>query len=428
MKPAKLKKPEHSLDPIDKIGTWIRMEWQDTELWCSEPAKLAFVLEGVPVGAHEAGFVTDATSGDLVAGFGVLAAGDRFEHTTTICDVLPRALPDSSIESSRDLNAKLSNGLCTPKAATLRFLTDLPSMSYEDGHTRFTIRLSGQKILIDHLIPFVRGMMGMTISLGELADEDAGGLLGIKRHGRTDWRYGKYVTVDGNPDRFAYWDGKGWRIAPAEFGKHDNALGEKKDGFALWRNKKGELQQSQKAKFPWPDPVPLEWAPQSLAILDQRIAKMSAAISEFWSQEFDLRRDRCQGYDLHCCRHPIVCDVSLIEVDGRVDHAIVITENDTRANSETWPLIPNSGAASDTTAIHEFGHHLGNPDEYPGASSVDMFVNGDGAIMGIDKDSIMGSGRTRRRRHFDTIAKALAQLVERETGKSFTFTPVKKLP
>ncbi len=97
-------------------------------------------------------------------------------------------------------------------------------------------------------------------------------------------------------------------------------------------------------------------------------------------------------------------------------------EHFARANAKAWPL-----GADDDTAIHEFGHHLGNPDEYPGASSVNIFVNGDGAALGIDEASLMGEGDTARRRHLDTVAEALARLVEQELGKSYTYTPVEPL-
>lgn len=419
MTPAKLKKPEHSINPIDATGTWIRMEWQQTEIWCSEPATLAFVVEGVAVGAHQSGFILDARGGELVAGFGVLAAADRFELDVSVSDILPRTLPDASVEASRDLNAQLSNGLFTPTPATLRFLTELPTLQYSESNGRFSIRVRDHQVVIDHLIPFVRGMMGRIISLGELADEDADGLIGEKRDGTKDWRYCKPITVQGNPDRLAYWDGVGWRIVPVEFREY-NVLGDKLSGIALWHDD-GELK-TQCGKLPWPDPV-REWAPESIAKLSHQIGSWSNAINAYWSGKFDLHREQCRGYDPKCCRLPIRCEVSFIEVQARGEHSIVIGENHARANAGAWPM-----NAPDRTAIHEFGHHLGNPDEYFGASTVDMYVNGDGAILGIDKQSIMGDGSTARRRHFETIAKACAQLVERETGKAYTFTPVEAQP
>jgi hypothetical protein len=114
--------------------------------------------------------------------------------------------------------------------------------------------------------------------------------------------------------------------------------------------------------------------------------------------------------------------VSFAEIEKKLEHGIVITENDARANSENWPL-----HMTPQTTIHEFGHHLGNPDEYEGAGSVDIFVNGDGAKMGIDKLSIMGKGMTARRRHLKHVSEALTNLIQERLGKSYTFTVVDKL-
>lgn len=422
MKPAKLEKPKHSITALDEVGRWVEMAWTQPDVFCSEDLALRFVLEGVPVGAHQSGFVTDAASGELIASFGVSASADRFDHPTKVCDLLPRKLPGGSREASRELNAQLSSGLSTPAPIKMRFITDLRSMLYEQGGARFTIRVRDQKLLISHLIPFVRGWMGGIVSLGDLVDENTGGRIGIEYDGRNDWRYGKHVTVDGNPDRFAYWDGKQWQNAPEAFGTTES-FNEVLHGFAIWRDEQGNLEQDQKADFPWPDTDLQEWSEPAKAQLQRQLDAMSTAINDYWSNKFDLRRDQCQGYDPHCCRIPIECDVSFVEVPRRVDRSIIITENDIRANSDTWPLTMSS-----RTAIHEFGHHLGNPDEYSGAGSVNMYVNSDGAVLGIDDASIMGTGTIARRRHFDSIAEALAQLVEQELGVMFTFTPVEHLP
>jgi Rhs element Vgr protein len=415
MKPAELRKPEDSITPADVGGTWVRVEWTQAEVWCSEAASLSIVVEGVRLGAHESAFILDAVDGGVVSGLGVNASGDRFEVPVSLCDILPRRLPPG-VEESRELNARLSNGLFTLKSIALRFLSNLPLYTRETRFAEFSISVRDHGVEISSQIRYKRGMMGWIISLGDLADERAEGLIGGNIDGTTDWRYCKKVTISGDPSRLSYWDGQGWRIVPAEF-QYANALGNKLIGIGLWRGPNGEVE-TQMGKLPWPDPLP-DWAPQSTQSLEQAKPRWSTAIGGFWSGKFDLERDQCRGHDPQCCRHPIECKVGFSEVEERTRGVVVIGENHARANSGAWPR-----TETDKTVIHEFGHHLGNPDEYPGASTVDVWVNGDGAVLGIDKQSIMGSGTTPRRRHFETIAEALAELVERETGKTYTFTPV----
>jgi hypothetical protein len=79
--------------------------------------------------------------------------------------------------------------------------------------------------------------------------------------------------------------------------------------------------------------------------------------------------------------------------------------------------------------IHEFGHHLGNPDEYTGAATVDPSVNTDGAKAGIDKKSIMGGeGMEVRRRHMTPICEALSKAVLDATGQKYSYTAVPVVP
>lgn len=416
MVPSKLERPDSALDPFDATGTWIRIEWMQTEVWCSEPAKLAVVVEDVPKGATQSGFTLDAASGEVLSSFVVVVSAPKFEVSATVTEAWARTMPDDTVESSREITARLTNGLATLTTAKLRFLTSLPAMEVRDSLSRFSICVRHHAVVIPHTMAYVRGKMGRVISLGELADEDAGGLIGVKLNGLKDWRYCKPATVGNNPDRLAYWDGKGWRVVPEEFNDY-NVLGDKLMGMWICRGVLGEVM-TQWGKLPWPDPIG-DWAPESLAKLEQRKREWSEAASKTWSDKFALRRDQCGSQDPRCCKYPIRVEVGFREYPILTQHVIVIGENDARANSETWSI-----AARNSTVSHEVGHHLGNPDEYPGAATVDPWVTEDGAVMGIDADGLMGSGSRLRRRYFDTIAGALAQLVEQELGKSFTFTPV----
>jgi hypothetical protein len=285
-------------------------------------------------------------------------------------------------------------------------------VDYREGYARFSVRVRDHELVVSSNIPYKRGMMGYIISLGALVPPFTGGLIGGRIDGTEDWRYCKDLGTRAVRN-LVYWDGLGWRPVPKDF---KDGLGTKLSGIGVW--KEGETVKTQYGTLPWPDEVP-DWNPYSLTQLERALARWTVSIAEHWTSTFDIKRDQCHGHDPRCCRYPVKFDVDFFEVDKKVKAGIVIGENYVRANDSAWPL-----ESSGLTAAHEFGHHLGNPDEYPGAATVDVFVNGDGARFGIDKASIMGEGPVIRRRHFDTIVKVLTQLVERETGKSYTYSTV----
>ncbi len=404
--------------PIDETGTWLSMSWMQQQVWCSEPAKLGFITLGVEPGAHQSGFFMDAVGGDVIGAFAVVVEEHVFDLPVSICDVFPRRLPDDTVEPSREVHAQLSNGLSTPIPLTLRFLTSLPSFDYSEVRARFSISMHDGHVMIENAIYYVLGIMHGIISLGGLVEQDTGGVIGGSIDGLFDYRYCKKSPSDEDPDALTYWNGHSWLPVPKEFEAH-NSLGDKLQGMALWRDSKGQLRK-QFGTLPWPDPdIDVSWSTPSLGTLEGKLAQWTTAITEAWTGAFRLHRDQCRAYENSCCSHYIDCNVHFALLDAPHPHFIVITENDVRANAGAWPI-----TESDRTAIHEFGHHLGNPDEYPGASTVNIFVNGDGAKFGIDHDSIMGSGEDIRARHFNTLAKALTKLVHQETGMAFTFSPV----
>jgi hypothetical protein len=98
---------------------------------------------------------------------------------------------------------------------------------------------------------------------------------------------------------------------------------------------------------------------------------------------------------------------------------IVLAPNNGRSEANVWSLADTSMMPS-----HEFGHHLGNPDEYAGAN-VDTSLNGDGAVNGIDANSIMGQNMTTVKvRHYRTICTHLASMVSAQVGRTYTYQAV----
>ena len=111
---------------------------------------------------------------------------------------------------------------------------------------------------------------------------------------------------------------------------------------------------------------------------------------------------------------------TFVKKDAFGEGVMIIAIGNARSNDALF-FIGDTDAAM---PAHEFGHHLGNPDEYEGAR-VDETLNDDGAVNGIDEDSIMGQRMTTvKKRHFRLLLKVFAERVSAEHGKAFTYEVV----
>jgi hypothetical protein len=398
---------------------WESIRWIDTDIWCSQPASLAIVARDP--GAEATIQIMDSVSGELVGGAGVVAKYGPFVKTVEIRDVLPRPLPDG-VEDSRPVLADIPGQVSTAEPAQLRFLSNLPELAFLEGRARFKIHVKDRVVEINSQIPYKRGMLGHIIHLGDLVD-GVGGMLSGKHDGTRGWRYAmpKFPGAATNlHSQLVYWDGDVWKAVPEGFAA-TNTLGTKLHGMAIWEED-GEVKTQYDDVRAWPGPAP-SWSAASMAMLPEVLGKWSRAINDFWGrEEIVLKRDQCHGHERRCCTYKLSCNVTFFEVQHLVPRGIVIAENYGRSNSSAWSLRDNSN--DHHTAVHEFGHHLGNPDEYEGAS-IDMWTIGDGAMFGVDEAGIMGSGWAVRLRHWKFVAEALAKLVARETGMPFTYSVVR---
>ena len=110
--------------------------------------------------------------------------------------------------------------------------------------------------------------------------------------------------------------------------------------------------------------------------------------------------------------------IDFTEVKAKVKGVIVVGANEGRSHSEALSM----GDTRQMLVPHEFGHHLGNGDEYPGGVGIDTSANTDGATAGIDNTSVMGCGSSDpKARNFTIVSQHLSALIKAQEGVEWTF-------
>ncbi|PRQ06205.1 Phage-related baseplate assembly protein [Enhygromyxa salina] len=408
--PSPASKPDQPEDERALIG----IAWSKPEVWCSVATQLVGGFDRSGADRTERLVLGDGVDGsELNATQSQLGTGLTFSVPVTIQGLLPRSVGDT-LESERPIVATLA-GHRTPVPVQLKFLTELPAYRYKSGFGRFSVWMENGAGYIGGTIPFVRGWMYYIVDLTDFVD-DMRGRIGGKINGHRNWWYAKKRRGE-EPLKGAakagdlyYWDGNAWLNVPMLWA---SPIGTRCLGFAVWREN-GEVK-TQYGKMPWPDPVPTDWPATNVAELPAKLAAWVAAIENAWSEKFKLKRVTCHA-ETACCSHQLFCRADFEEVLVKERGVIVVAANSARANDSAWRW-----DMDDDTAAHEFGHHLGNPDEYPGAGTVDPTVNGDGATAGIDHDGLMGGGRTVRSRYFGTVTLAFGLAAREALGVPFMF-------
>ena len=415
----------------------LTMVWLQAEATCGAQVGLRGTTRGYPDGATETIEVVNAADGTSVGAIPVTIQGNAFKQTVDIKDWLPRQIgPD--FETVRDEHA-LVLGRKTPRPLRMKFFPSLEpadcTLTNRTGMTPSHFRMGVRNYVceIEGRIDYVRGLIGQLIQLGNSVPEGTGGAVPIDLgpanpetlSGR-DWRFAKYVS---DVDRqLLYWDGSGkWKPVSSW---QDDPRGTKLFSQAVWPE--GNVSRL-KGGLVWPDPVP-DWTAAHEAQAKVILETWKRDIENAWNDKFDLRRDGCGSADPRCCRYRVRVNVTFtqIPVEKMDGNTIVLGTERVRSDSYAWSM----GDGRAALAPHEFGHHLGCPDEYKGAASVDTSVNGPDVKLGVDPTSMMGNvpkeGATPalypvKARHFDIIKQHLSAMFREQKGITMTFTAVPHL-
>jgi hypothetical protein len=142
-----------------------------------------------------------------------------------------------------------------------------------------------------------------------------------------------------------------------------------------------------------------------------------------WSDVFVIRRKSCPSEKkTNCCRYTVDVKMEFNEVTADGPDVVFMAPGSFRADAKNWAMDePNP-----MVAAHEVGHHMDNPDEYVNGA-VDTTMNGDGAVNGIDDDSIMGQNLTKVKvRHYHGFVEMTKRIIKTKYGMDYEYEAVDK--
>jgi type VI secretion system VgrG family protein len=398
--------------PDGTLRQFLTIEWVETETWCSEPATLRGTTQGYTNGDTESADVRNATDGSVERSVTLTINSNAFSFPFQVVDLLPRQ-SGATFEAERTLDA-LAVGRTTPTPIRLRFIPTLTQTASAVANSHFDLSVTNYEALIAGSITYVPGWIHFLIQLGSTVPAGTGGDVGTNfgstagTFSGTDWRYCMRPAVGAS----TFWDGTNWVPVPATWLDPQNIL---LYPIAVWQE--GGVNHTQRGTLAWPGTVPA-WGPTETALAATTLPTWTTNINSAWTNKFDLKRVECRSTNLQCCRYKTRCSVTFSQV-ATGGGGIVLAGNAGRSNAGVWSLHGRAGMPP-----HEFGHHLGNPDEYEGGVRVDRSNNSDGAVRGVDATSIMGVGTTVKVRHYNAVCQHLAAMVRTQFARTYTYTAV----
>ncbi|MEM7622835.1 MAG: type VI secretion system tip protein TssI/VgrG, partial [Planctomycetota bacterium] len=380
----------------------ISIEWVEDEVYCSEFANLRGDIANCPDQTTLPIEIVEDTDRSTYHQDDASISGNSYSYRWKVIDVVPTQCP----QEHEDLDGK-AEAERTADPLRVKFIPDLTKTRYTRNRAHYDMEVKDFVIELTEDLKFVKGWAGFAAQLGTHVPAGTGGEI-------SPWRFGGgYRWVKKTGTRFHYWNGSSWVLITLS----DNDL--EATGFTVGFYKNGANYTCQYGGN-WPEAFSPDWNIDA-ANHQQKIRQWVQSMHDKWTRKFDLKRKQCESTLDECCRYEIVANPTMTkQATFREGYLIVTVGNDNNVMRSNDSLFFIDDADIDMAA-HEFGHHLGNPDEYAGAA-IDTSLNGDGATNGIDYTSVMGrSNQPAKKRHFGTIAAHMKKMVKDQIGKTYDY-------
>lgn len=408
--------------PPSLLKIW-NLKWTPAEGFCGDKVKLTGetnLVDGVPIKMKHSAKAGNIAKFDA---FEVTPNGGKFEHEVEIKNVGfdqgGSFLEKVEIETSpEDVSITLEGkpALLTVKAMheaaedtfTKERKNEWGASKNYYNYSEFKQKIVKFRNTVSSEFKFVKTWGGYHVDLS------GNGVTGTVSDG-PPWSGYRWAKPDpANPmSPGSYWDGSAWVAMPAGFSGSYSSIGFKKDGskFVPVDGTSGE----------WPEAF-TDYDPMSATYVNKRQAWIDFT-HQTWTDKLQLRRKNCNSEaKTRCCIYDLEVNIAFTKVDAWTENkTISISPGGQRANAAHW-FYDRPGR----TAAHESGHHFDLPDEYTGGA-IDTTLNVAGEVTnGIDTagDSIMSSGTTVKKRHFQAFAVMENKLIKTKYGRDYSHEAV----
>lgn len=389
--------PEKKKEP--KVLT---VKWDLADAWCSDTISVSGTTKDYADGAAILVEARDRASNKVVTSVQATVSGNAFTKSWIMKDVLPERSGGKFV-NRMDLDAS-AGGVTSPAALAAHFVPEAPRTPYAERRAHFTMSVADHVAKVEAELKFVKGWGAEVVKFGAAVPAATGGVI-------AGLSYAGYRWLRRTARGPQYWDGAAWTALPGGFALRDSNY------FGVGIYKSGTSFVSQYGGT-WPEAFS-DWdltAPQH----QTKLRAWENAIVTTWSGKFELKRNGCQSVTPACCRYSVVVTAQFLEQAVFAAGMLIVAQGNGRSYDSLWYI---GGRLA--MAAHEFGHHLGNGDEYAGAPSLNPSLNGDGAHNGIDPDSIMGVNLgSVKRRHLGKVCSHLASMIRSASGKTYTYETV----
>jgi hypothetical protein len=419
---------DSSVQPCAPAKKLLTVEWGQAEAFCSEKPSLSGTTQNYSNGETVTLSVKDPADGTQFSSPAPSVSGDSFSYQWDVIDVLPTGGP--SWQPRRRVIAEAS-GVKTPEPLQVRFIPNLEKKKCDQDVTyqkqnsagtmenftvesRYEMDVQNFHVTIYGKIKYVKGWGKFVLKLS-----DATLTGGFALYSGETYHWGMKDTASGG---FKYWDGTNFVATPAGW----SATNTTHFGIGFYKSGSNWVCQDDTSKT-WPKPL-TDWPANVYTgagnMTETTLNTWKTNIDNMWTNKFDIRRVKteCRSTKSECCRYKTRCDARFEEITSYEEHCIILVYEDTRSHASMWSMADTRAGL----APHEFGHHLGNPDEYGGQRTTQVGVSdSDGLANGVDSSSTMGSSMvTLKKRHMRGICEHLARMVKDEYGKTYVYEAV----
>lgn len=388
--------------------------WEPAEGFCGDKVKLLADTDLPDGDAVQINFTAKQGSSPNLTQLDAQSGGGKIEIEWEIHDVDFKS--GASFLDKVELEAKLTAAKAAPATASLlkvKAMRDTGEETFKrditwngfGNHSEFKQKTTQFKTTITASFKIVKAWGASYIDFRSIGFTGKAGGAPYEGH-----RWGRNTGISAQAPN-EYYDGTDWKPLPAGFtmtAANYQATTFHKEGSNFVSSNGGT----------WPETF-TDYDFNSPANVAKRDAWCTNT-HDRWSEHFILRREHCNSQkSTHCCIYETELNLVLTEVTTftAADHVIFVSAGYMRANAANWFM----DDPDPSTAAHETGHRIDNPDEYVDGAT-DSSLNGDGAVNGIDPDCIMGQNMSKvKKRHLHAMGSTHKKAIKNTFGRDYEY-------